>query len=63
MLRKSAKGSDTVEAVWLTRETENVIHSRYGKSSITSRAVILFMVSYWENHKLVMVKTSEDSKS
>lgn len=50
-------------AVWLIQEMENVIQGRYGESSITSRAVILFMVSCWENHKSVMVKMSEDSKS
>lgn len=38
------KDSKPVSAVWLIQEIENAIQGRYGKSSITSRAVILFMV-------------------
>lgn len=38
------KGSKPASAAWLIQEIENTIQDRYGKSSITSRAVILFMV-------------------
>lgn len=42
--RDTLKGSKPVSAVWLIQEIENAIQGRYGKSSIMSRAVILFMV-------------------